>query len=201
MTKQFFLQLNNLQFFSEDLPPGDDVKETPPAFSIESVLNNPEFEKFLQSREDKIRTEYSKKNTTLQKQLDEEKKSKMSEQEKLEAAQKELQEKELTILERENKLFAISALGESELPSSFLPFVTASNEEATTEKITALKAEFDKAVAAKVEDTFKGTGRTYKKGAEGGVITTEQFNKMGYQERVKLANEDPDAYNKLTSGE
>jgi hypothetical protein len=200
MTKQFFLQLNNLQFFSEELPPGDE-KETPPAFSIEDVLNNPDFEKFLQSREDKIRTEYSKKLSAKDKELADEKKSKLSEQEKLELAHKELEEKTLTIQERENKLFAIGALGESELPSSFLPFVTASNEEETTEKITALKAEFDKAVAAKVEDTFKGTGRTHKKGAEGGVINAEQFNKMGYQERVKLANEDPDAYNKLTSGE
>jgi hypothetical protein len=168
--KSFLLSVGNLQTFNEppagDPPANDPPASDPPAFDMASILQHPDFVKFIQSSEDKVRTEYSNKNKELQKQLDLEKKSTMTEQEKFEAAQKELIEKEKTISERENRLFAIGALGTSELPASFIDFVVSDNEEGTNAKILSLKTEFDKAVAAKVEDTIKGTGRKHQQGAD-----------------------------------
>lgn len=188
--KSFLLSVGNLQTFNEppatDPPPANDPPATdPPAFNVEDLLKNPEFTKFIQSSQDKIRTEYTKKNTELQKQLDLEKQSKMTEQEKFEAAQLELLEKEKTINERENRLFAINALSTSELPATFIDFVVSENEEGTTAKILSLKTEFDKAVAAKVEDTIKGTGRKYQKGKDegGGGIGSSFADKANTQQQ------------------
>lgn len=196
-----FLPLN-LQFFADepptDPPGGNEPPTDPPAFSIEDVLKNPEFEKFLQSRDDKIRTEYSKKNSALQKQLDDEKKSKMTEQEKLDAAQAEIDRQTKELQQEKNKFFSVNALSNAEMPASFLDFVLGDTDEQTTEKIQTLKTEFDKAVAAKVEETFKGSGRKYQRGAEGGTITKEQFNKLGYNERAKLAADNPELYQQLS---
>lgn len=205
-TKRFLLSVGNLQTFSDpnggqDEGGNGESEVTPPAFNIEDVLSNPDFQKFFQSEQDKIRTEYSKKNTALQKQLEDEKKSKMTEQEKLEAAQRELEEKGKALQERENRLFAISALSEAEMPSSFLPFVVASSEEETNEKISSLKTEFDKAVSEKVQDTFRSTGRKLQKGAGDTGYTVEQFNKMDIHQRTQLFKEDPDLYSKLAKGE
>lgn len=151
-----------IQFFSEDPPKADPPKvdDPPKALTLEEV------QKLIQSETDKVRTEYSKKNLDLQKLLDDEKKSKLSVEEQAALRQKELEDKELELQQKENKIFAIGALSEAEMPSTFLDFVTSDKDESTTERIKVLKEEFDKAVAAKVEETFKGSGRKFQKGNE-----------------------------------
>lgn len=160
MKKQLLLKLD-IQFFSENLGGSGDPEggnEPPKALTVEDV------QKLIQSETDKVRTEYSKKNADLQKALDAEKQSKMTEQEKADLKQKELEEKELLLQQKENRIFAIGALAASEMPQTFIDFVTSDSDEGTTAKIETLKAEFDKAVAAKVEETFKGTGRKILRG-------------------------------------
>lgn len=137
-----------------------------------TTLTAEQVEKMIQSATDKVRTEWSQKNKELQKKLDEEKQSKMTEQEKLDLAKQELDEQKAELAKEKNKVFAVNALASKEvgLPASFLQFVTSDSDDNTTEKIKILKTEFDKAVAAAVDETFKETSRKHNKGF--GDITT-----------------------------
>ena len=82
-------------------------------------LSTEALDKLIQSRVDKITADLGKKNATLQKELDNLKKAKLSDEEikNLEIADKEkaLTEKEQALLERENRLYAIKAIKEAEL--------------------------------------------------------------------------------------
>ena len=64
------------------------------------------------------------------------------------------------------------------------------------EVISALKTQFPKqfetSTSKKIEEN------KLEKGDKGGTISKEQFNKMGYSERLKLHKENPEEYNKLT---
>jgi hypothetical protein len=197
MEKQkFFLRLGNLQHFNDvpptDTPPSDTSADTPPALTMEDV------QKLIQSEVDKVRTTYSQQLKGKDKELDDLKKQNMSAEERANLALEEAEKKEKEIQIRENKLFAVEELQKAQMPMSFLQFVTAESDEATTDKITALKSTFDSAVAEAVEEKFKGAGRKFQKGSGGvGEITVEQFNKMSYKERVDLMNNDPDTYQKL----
>lgn len=160
-------------------PPTD--PQDPPA-----TLTAEEVQKMIQAEADRVRTEYSKKNKVLQDQLDEEKKSKMTEQQRAELKEKELLDKEQALQKKENEIFAIGALSDAVMPATFLKFVTASSDEETTEKIKTLKEEFDKAVAAEVDKTFKGTGRKHVKGAEGtGNTLPTNFAELAKQNNIR----------------
>lgn len=199
MKKEFLLRLN-IQHFAADPTPNPTPDPTPdptPTPDPAPALTADDVQKLIQSEVDKVRTEYSKKNSTLQKQLDEEKKSKMTEQEKLDLAKQELDQQKRELQQEKNKLFAIQSLSGAEMPASFLDFVVADTDENTTAKIQALKTEFDKAVAAEVDKQFKSTGRTFKKSSDGSSVTKEQFAQMGYAERAKLAADDPELYQQL----
>ncbi len=64
------------------------------------------------------------------------------------------------------------------------------------DKIAGLKTQFpqqfESATQKKVEVNKLQTGE-----GSGSAVTQEQFNKMGYQERLKLYNESPETYNEL----
>lgn len=186
----------NLQFFAEEgeatQTEGQAETATTSGFDINQVLENPEFQKLMQSREDKIRTDYSKKLKEKEEALEKLETASLTESEKqqreLEKAQKTLAEKEKAIQEKENKLFAIEALSSAELPASFLPFVTADSDEITTEKITTLKAEFDKAVAEKAEEQVRGTARKYTKGSDGEQSISTVFAQNANQQQQPTEN-------------
>lgn len=185
-----WLSVKGLQVFSDGGDGGSDGgdggsdgggKDEPKTLTPEEVR------KMIQAETDKVRTEYSKKNKDLEKLLDAEKKSKMSEQEKFELAQKELAEKQSELQKEKNGIHAIKELNNAELPSTFLDFVTSTEgDEKTTELVQTLKKAFDDAVAAKVDETFKGTSRTVNKG-KGSLTTTgpTDFSALAEQNNIR----------------
>lgn len=135
-------------------------KET---FSTEAI------EKLIQSRVDKITADLGKKNSELQKELNNLKKDKLSAEEirNIEIAdkEKELTEKEQALLERENRLFAIKAIKEiglddgSQQTLELIDFVMGKDEEEITTRVKAFKSFVDRLLSAKVAQTFKENGR------------------------------------------
>lgn len=153
---------------------------------------------------DRVRNDYGKKLKGKEQELQSIKTANMTEAEKhaqaLEDARNELTQKERDLLERENKLFAVDALNQAEMPLSFLDFVTSDSDEVTTDKISKLKGTFDAEVQKAVDDAFKNKGRTVAKGT-GGTVTAQDFANMGYTERAELYKNDPDLYNTLAGSE
>lgn len=152
---------------------------------------------------DRVRNEYGKKLKGKEQELQSIKTANMTDAEKhaqeLEDARNALTQKERDLLERENKLFAVDALNQADMPLTFLEFVTSDSEEVTNDKIGKLKATFDEEVQKAVDAAFKDKGRTVAKGS-GGTVTAQDFNKMTYQERVDIFKKDPELYNKLSAG-
>lgn len=170
--KKNWLRLN-IQHFAEGGDGGSDGGDggSDGGEDKPQVLTAEEVQKMIQAETDRVRGEYAKKNKDLQKQLDDEKKSKMTEQQKLELALQEVEDKQKELQKEKNSIHAVKELGNAELPSTFLDFVTSNEgDEKTTELVKTLKKAFDDAVAAKVDETFKGTGRTVNKGTGAGKV-------------------------------
>ena len=188
-----WLRLGDFQYFNSGGEGGQAGGEDPGAGAGEpgaggneppKTLTYEDVQKMLQSETDKIRTEYSKKNAELQKLLDAEKNSKLTEQEKLELAQKQIAEKEAELQKEKNGIHAVKELENAEMSTKFLPFVTSESDEKTTELVQTLKAIFDAAVSEKVDDTFKGTGRKVPNG-KGTIVNT---NPTDFSEIAKKHN-------------
>lgn len=165
-------------------------------------INMDDIKKLIQSETDKVRTEYSKKLKSLEKEKEDLLKEKMSEDEKkafeFEQLQKELSDKEKAIQERELNLKTIELLKESELPLEFRSFVVGIDEDTTIKNVEAFKAQWQQSIKEEVDKRFKASGREVERSEEKpGEVTKEQFNKMGYKERVKLATDNPELYKKL----
>ena len=64
------------------------------------------------------------------------------------------------------------------------------------DKLAALKTQFPKQFESGANKTIEPN--PLPKGEEGGAVTKEQFAKMGYQERLKLFNENPETYKEFT---
>ncbi len=150
-------------------PPQEQTQEPAP-------LNTEAIEKLVQSRVDKITAELGKKNATLQKELDKVKREKLSDDEvrSLEMADREkaLLEKEQALTERENRLYAIKAIKEAGLDDGsqqsldLVDFVLGADEDTINGRVKAFKNLVDKFVAAKVDQTFKATGRNPNSGGK-----------------------------------
>lgn len=87
---------------------------------------------------------------------------------------------------------------EKKIPLDLIDFFINEDEEKTKENLSTFESVMDKYVKAQVEERLKGS---YTPPAGGGAnltgITKEQFQKMGYTERVKLKQDNPDLYNQL----
>ena len=147
-----------------------------------------EWESELQQRIDEAIKEQQRLSKLSEKERKEEEIRKREEE--LEKRLKELERKEL-------KADAIGVLNEKELPTSFVDFLLADDAESTLANINAFKEAFDNAVAEKVKEAL--AGKPPKKNPTHTVgITKEQFEKMGYSERIKLYNENPELYEQLS---
>ena len=132
-------------------------------------------------------------------------KEKMTEEEQKEAERaataKALQE-ELETLRKEKTVSAYVAnflsLGYDEKLANE---TAAAMAEGKTETVFANQKKFLEAQKqAFVKQTLEGTPRPPAGNPDGASITKEQFNEMGYSERLKLCNEQPTLYKQLTGG-
>ena len=128
--------------------------------------------------------------------------AKMNEEEKREFEYQKLQE-ELAELKRKDAYYGLSReaskmLAEHDIQANddLLKFVVDDSAEETQSKVNAFVELFN----AKVEEGVKKalSGRAPRANVNANqVVTKEDFNKMGYSERVALKQKDENLYNKL----
>ena len=190
----------NLQLFAEpaetvepketvDQGATDEAKETEKPLTLEMV------QKMIQSENDKIRTEYTKKLKAVETEKEEILKKSMSDEEKrqyeLDQMQKQLEEKERAITHKEMTIKTVDLLKANDLPLEFRDFITANTDDELTDRITKLKSVWLDAIKAHVDGTFKAGGREPQRNIAGNMTEMQkledQYNKASTnQERVRL---------------
>lgn len=155
--------------------------------------------KALQTAKDKWEAEYKAKLETEKSEA--EKLAKMSEAERFNAEllkQKESFESERAQFNREKlELQTVKELSAEGLPTTFSSYVLADSAETIKDNIKNFKSMWQAEMEKAVNERLQGrTPKTANK-PNGGVVTKEQFNKMGYSERLNLFNTDPDLYEQL----
>ena len=195
--------INTINGTNTEISDNNDVETTNEVLTVEQV------QKMIQSENDKIRTEYSKKLKAKEKEIEEVRKSSMSEQEKLDYENKTLQEqlieREQALLEKEQayertnlELKTVDLLKEHLLPLEAKDFLVGTDIDSTQKNIEAFKSMFDNAIENEVKQRIKGTTKEHKEVAIGGSITKEQFGKLTYAERSELFKTNPELYKELT---
>lgn len=129
-----------------------------------------------------------------------EKLAQMSKEEKAQYLQrkkeKELSDREAAITRKELMAEAKNTLAEKKLPVGLAEVLNYADAESCSKSIAAVEKAFQSAVEAAVQERLKG-GKPPKKAQES-EVTKEQYNKMGYADRLKLKTEHPELYKKLS---
>ncbi|WP_243356879.1 DUF4355 domain-containing protein [Bacillus litorisediminis] len=205
------LNLEQVQQFFESNKDNTDVKDylgklsTPTVEGVKGFLeSNEEGKKLFQSLSDAKVTqgiETFKKNN-LQKLLDEEIKKRFPEKDpkdiELENIKAELAKIQAEKARESLTNKAIKIANEQKLPLDLVDYFIGDDEEKTTANLTKLKEVFDTYIQSAVDEKLKADGTSIKEGKPSNEITKEQFDKLGYSERAKLANENPELYKKLS---
>ena len=169
----------------------------------ESTEQQPEKKYTQEELEEIIKARVAREKKATEKAVEEASKlAKMNEEEKREFEYQKLQE-ELAELKRKDAYYGLSReaskmLAEHDIQANddLLKFVVDDSAEETQSKVNA----FVELVNAKVDEGVQKalSGRTPKAHVNANqVVTQEQFNKMGYSERVALKQKDENLYNKL----
>ena len=146
--------------------------------------------KALQSEGDKIRTKYSKELSELKTELLKYKPAEKSDAEKsLEDKQKELELKEKELASKELSYTVKEKLSAKGLPSELAKYINVGDDvDATIEELGGTLNNYF------LSGTYKPTKHNKNEG-----ITKEQFKKMGYLERAKLLETQPELYKALSN--
>lgn len=146
-------------------------------------------QKIIQSKEDKLRTEYTKQIKELKAKVPVEK----SETElELEARLKALEDKENALKEQEQQTKLNKSLEEKGLNPQLSKYLNMGG----VEDLETYLDEIFEIVVGKVEEDniYKPSNHNSTNGG----VTKEEFDKMGYKERLDLYNSDRDLYNSLS---
>lgn len=169
----------------------------------ETTEQQPEKKYTQEELEEIIKARVAREKKATEKAVEEAAKlAKMNEEEKREFEYQKLQE-ELAELKRKDAYYGLSReaskmLAEHDIQANddLLKFVVDDSAEETQSKVNA----FVELVNAKVDEGVQKalSGRTPKAHVNANqVVTQEQFDKMGYSERVALKQKDENLYNKL----
>ena len=169
----------------------------------ETAEQQPEKKYTQEELEEIIKARVAREKKATEKAVEEAAKlAKMNEEEKREFEYQKLQE-ELAELKRKDAYYGLSReaskmLAEHDIQANddLLKFVVDDSAEETQSKVNA----FVELVNAKVDEGVQKalSGRTPKAHVNANqVVTQEQFDKMGYSERVALKQKDENLYNKL----
>lgn len=145
-------------------------------------------QKIIQSKEDKLRTEYTKQIKDLKAKLPVEK----SEIEiELENRLKVLEDKEKALKQQEQQAKLNKSLEEKGLNPQLSNYLK-------TEGVEDLETYLDELFEIVVgNDSKDNTYKPSNHNSTNGGITKDDFNKMGYKERLDLYNSDRELYNSL----
>ena len=142
-------------------------------------------EKLLQSETDKVRTEYSQKLKTVNEELSQYKPKEKSDSEKaLEERIAKLEAREKELANKEQSMTLASKLKEKNLPTDLAKYLNVGEDmDKTIDEVGALFGNYF------LDGSNKPSNHTTNKG-----ITKKDFQKMGYMERTKLFQENPQLF-------
>lgn len=167
------------------------------------VYTQEEVDKVVQAEADRrVNQAYEKWQRESQKKMSEaEKLAKMSESEKnnylLSQKEQEIAAKEREIQMRENKLTVAKILAEKNLPIDLADLLVDTDAEVMNKKINLIETHIQEAVAAQMKSRIAApTPKTSV--AAPTEITTDQFRKMTYPEKLALQQSNPSLFKKLT---
>lgn len=146
--------------------------------------------KAIQSETDKVRTDYSAKLKGVNEELAKYKPAEKSDAEKtLETKLKELEDKEKEIANKEKAITVKEKLTEKGLPVELAKFISVGDDvdTAITEFGTTLSSML-------LNGSYKPSSHKNNDG-----ISKDDFKKMGYLERSKLLETNPELYKKLSN--
>lgn len=130
-----------------------------------------------------------------------EKLAKMTKDEKTQYMQqkkeKELAAREAALVRGELMAEAKSTLAGEGLPLELAEVLNYTDADSCKKSMETVKAAFQRAVEAAVEEKLKG-GNPQKKAPDKDIPTKEDYSKMGYLERLKLKTEKPELYKQLS---
>jgi hypothetical protein len=196
----------NLQFFAEEQGEGQEQQQQEQQTETkEQPLTMEAVQKLIQSETDKIRTQYSQKVKEKEKELEDVKTQNMSELEKqqyeLDKARNELERQKAELKQEKLTNKVTDLLNEKKLPLDFKSWLIGNDEESTTKNVETFQQTWNTAIQSAVEERFKQNGYKPTEGntTTQGTITKEQFQALGYSERIKIFNENPELYKQLNS--
>lgn len=149
-----------------------------------------QIEKVVQGHEDRVRTDYSKQLKDAQTELAKYKPAEKSESEKaLEQKIAELEAKEKVVADKEKSITVAEKLKNAGLPADLAQYINIGEDvDKTIESVGATLGSYF------LNKGAKPTNHTTNKG-----VTKETFQKMGYSERARLYQEDPELYRALNN--
>jgi len=170
---------------TEDVKGDNPITVPEPTGASATQTPNEDVEKLTRAF-DKSRTEFHKKLEAAQKEIEDLRKSTMSEAQlrKLKEEQLEVKEKELS--KKELLLVATDALKESGIPLEAREFVIADTPDLTRDRVLKFQAMFQKAVEDRVEQKFKSAGHEPGKAQTPATatFTRDQIKAMTQEERI-----------------
>ena len=142
-------------------------------------------QKYVQSETDKVRTDYSQKLKTVNEELAQYKPKEKSDVEKaLEDRISALEAKEKELANKEKAMTIANKLKEKELPEGLAKYLSVGDDvDKAIDEVGALFGNYF------LEGSNKPTNHNTNKG-----ITKKDFQKMGYMERTKLFQENPQLF-------
>ena len=145
-------------------------------------------QKYVQSHEDRIRTDYSKRLKDANDELAKYKPVEKSDAEKaLEDRISALEAKEKELANKEKAMTIANKLKEKGIPTELAQYLSVGDDvDKTIDEVGALFGNYF------LNGSNKPSNHTTNKG-----ITKKDFQKMGYMERTKLFQENPTLYNAL----
>lgn len=130
-----------------------------------------------------------------------EKLAKMNKEEKAvylhQKREKELSEREAAITRKELMAEAKNTLAEKKLPVGLAEVLNYTDADACSHSISAVEKAFQEAVQAAVQERLKG-GDPMRKAPDDQVITKEDYQKMGYAERLELKRSNPELFKQFS---
>lgn len=145
-------------------------------------------QRYVQSHEDRIRTDYSKRLKDANDEIAKLKPVEKSDAEKaLEERITALENREKELANKEKAMTIANKLKDKGIPTELAQYLSVGeNVDETVEKVGALFGNYF------LDGTAKPTNHQTHKG-----ITREDFKRMGYAERAKLYSENPELYKAL----
>jgi hypothetical protein len=142
-------------------------------------MTKEEFEKAIQSAEDKIRTDYTKKVKDLEDKLPPQKTDK----------ELELETKEQELLAKEREYKIKDMLEINQLPTGLSKYISAEDIDVAGQEISTILNEY----------LLNNSHKPTKHNNNGDSVTKDQFKNMNYSERMKLEQTNPELYKKLAN--